>query len=528
MNKGDAFHVMVVEDQHEDIVAIKQALSKDEKPPLIKITSEFWSDRGEDFEVSQILERIRQYVRESNAMPLLLVLDNAWSVTEADRFARLSNLSFEGIEQLSPHELPGSVRLLRELRSQMPAFDCPIIVLTNYYHDSWRKYVRERLGVEMTLEKGTEQFEDLRNTLVGRYRRYMQARRLDVTQLGGSSPAIKTVKAQLATIVRSVDVNVLITGNSGSGKGLIASILGHAFGGKDRYRELVPASRPKDTLASELFGHEIGSFTGAVKKHIGLFETCEGGAIFLDEIVDLPIQVQTDLLRVLESRKVEPIGSGKSIPVRVSVIAATNQSNFDGLIAAGTLRPDLLNRLKRDHWIRLPPLQDRLPDLHAIAETMLRDIRKEKGLPTLRFTRDALSCLEREIDWSRCEARELRGMLERAADVHEDGEISKIALIEASGSPRRPSVVSSLSRLQIVLPDKPFDLLEEYKTRLEQATGTINAWAKGMYQAALDRYDGDERQAKQFCGLDQKAPWEKFTYLFPEFKRPRRSPDGSQ
>jgi len=185
----------------------------------------------------------------------------------------------------------------------------------------------------------------------------------------GASPAMRELFADLARIADS-DVTVLIEGETGTGKELVAESLHSQSRRADKPLVVFDCSAVSPTLVeSELFGHERGAFTGAVAAREGVFEQADGGSIFLDELGELPKDLQPKLLRVLEKREVRRLGSQRAIPVDVRVLAATNRK-LSAEVAAGNFRQDLYFRLAGAHVV-VPPLRDRKQDLRMLVEHFL-------------------------------------------------------------------------------------------------------------------------------------------------------------
>src|SRR5260221_1220270 len=182
----------------------------------------------------------------------------------------------------------------------------------------------------------------------------------------GSSPALRKVLRQVAKVAPS-DSTVLLLGETGTGKELVARAIHKRSKRAERAFIGVNCSAiPPSVIASELFGHEKGAFTGATQRRLGRFESASGGTIFLDEIGDLPPEIQVALLRVLQEREIERVGSNKPIPIDVRVVAATHR-DLNALVAAGTFRQDLLYRLNVVP-IEMPSLRDRAPDIPLLVE----------------------------------------------------------------------------------------------------------------------------------------------------------------
>ena len=209
----------------------------------------------------------------------------------------------------------------------------------------------------------------------------------------------------------TTDITVLVTGESGTGKEVLAQAI-HDLSPR-RKGALVAvncAAIPETLLESELFGHEKGAFTGAIKTTIGKVEQAEGGTFFLDEVGDMPVALQAKLLRFLQDRKVERIGGRTSIPVDVRVVAATNQ-NLEELIAAGTFRQDFYYRLSESEFY-LPPLRERPEDAVLIAHRLVRLYADELKRPVRGFTNEALAAIL-AYPWPG-NVRELQNTIKRA------------------------------------------------------------------------------------------------------------------
>ncbi|MEG1758400.1 MAG: sigma 54-interacting transcriptional regulator, partial [Oscillospiraceae bacterium] len=209
--------------------------------------------------------------------------------------------------------------------------------------------------------------------------------------------------------------NVLILGESGTGKEMVAQAI-HAANG-DRKGPFVPincAALPKELLSSELFGYEEGAFTGALKGgHAGKFEQADGGTVFLDEIAEMPLEMQSALLRVLEDGVVSRIGGKRYIPLDVRVIAATNKDLWS-CVQQGSFRTDLYFRLNIVS-IRLPPLRERLEDMKMLVEHLLGQL-SEKGMSRAVGADEDVLGLLCEYNWPG-NVRELRNVLERSANA---------------------------------------------------------------------------------------------------------------
>ena len=240
--------------------------------------------------------------------------------------------------------------------------------------------------------------------------------RSDFRIIVGSSPAMAKV-FQVINKVSATDASVLITGESGTGKELVARAL-H----KQSQRSGAPfiavncAAIPRDLLESELFGHQKGAFTGAVKDNTGRFEQADGGTIFLDEIGELPIELQPKLLRVLQERTVEPVGGGKLRKLDIRVVAATNL-DIDKALEEGRFREDLYYRLAVIQ-LHLPALRERPDDIPVL----LRHFCERSGAAGVRFDREAMNALL-NYQWPG-NVRELENVVERILIMRESDTIT--------------------------------------------------------------------------------------------------------
>ena len=228
------------------------------------------------------------------------------------------------------------------------------------------------------------------------------------SKLIGSSAKMQQLR-MLVKFAGRCNSSIMITGPSGSGKEVVADAI-HCISERAAAPNITVncGALPEQLIESELFGHEKGSFTGAYNKHVGLFEQSDRGTIFLDEIGDMPLNMQVKLLRVLESRIVNRVGGSQNIPVDVRVIAATHQ-NLGNAIQSGSFREDLFYRLCVVP-IEVPALNERAEDIPALVEHFLAN--QSNGNPPPVFTTGAFAALQ-GYDWPG-NVRELRNVVERA------------------------------------------------------------------------------------------------------------------
>jgi formate hydrogenlyase transcriptional activator len=226
----------------------------------------------------------------------------------------------------------------------------------------------------------------------------------------GESALLKSV-LQEVSLVAPTDATVLILGETGTGKELIARAI-HARSDRSTrpFIRVNCAAIPSSLIASELFGHERGAFTGALQRRLGRFESADGGTIFLDEIGELPIETQITLLRVLQEREFERVGSSHPISVDVRIIAATNR-DLQAAVAAGTFRQDLFYRLNVVP-INVPPLRERADDIPLLVEHLVEKFAKKARKKFTTIKMNTIELLQAH-DWPG-NIRELQNVVERA------------------------------------------------------------------------------------------------------------------
>jgi len=234
----------------------------------------------------------------------------------------------------------------------------------------------------------------------------------------GSSEALRKMLRQVAKVAPS-DSTVLILGETGTGKELIARAIHKRSNRAERaFFGVNCAAIPASLIASELFGHEKGAFTGATQRRLGRFESANGGTIFLDEVGDLPPEIQIALLRVLQEREIERVGSNKAIPVDVRVLAATHH-DLDTLVAEGKFRQDLLYRLSVVP-IQMPSLRERTDDIPLLVEYFVGRFGKKAGKKFRTIEKKTIELFE-SYQWPG-NVRELQNVIERAV-ILSDGDI---------------------------------------------------------------------------------------------------------
>ena len=265
-----------------------------------------------------------------------------------------------------------------------------------------------------TLEKETQQ---------------LKATIAPANQMIGESTPIAQLRETIAKVAPT-EARVLITGPNGSGKELVAMDI-HRQSNRTKGPLVIVncAAIPQELIESELFGHEKGSFTSAIKQHMGKFEQAEGGILFLDEIGDMSLSAQAKVLRALQEQKINRIGGDKEIDVNVRVLAATNK-DLKQEIAAGRFREDLYHRLSVI-VIRVPALAERKEDIPLLVEHFLKLVGQEYGQPPSRVTPKAIEALQK-LPWTG-NVRELRNVIERlvimSGQVIGDAEVKRYAQV---------------------------------------------------------------------------------------------------
>jgi two-component system, NtrC family, response regulator HydG len=290
----------------------------------------------------------------------------------------------------------------------------------------------------------------------------------------GASPPMQRVYDLIAKVAQT-DATVMLTGETGTGKELVAETV-HSLSRrhKEPFLPVNCGAVSPNLIESELFGHERGSFTGADRMHRGYYERAHRGTLFLDEITEMPPELQVKLLRVLESGKVTRIGGNEALTADVRVIAATNRKPEDA-VAKGKLREDLLYRLNV-FPIPLPPLRDRREDVDLLAEHFLALLNKEHDT-SKEFTRPALNRL-RSHNWPG-NVRELKNLVHRAFILAED---------------------------HIGLDCLPLGVQESAGSSLNLKVGTsLGEAERRLILATLEEAEGDKKKAAEVLGISLKT-----------------------
>ena len=312
-------------------------------------------------------------------------------------------------------------------------------------------------------------------------------RRFSFSNIIGKSKKMQEV-FELIRLVADSDASVLVQGESGTGKELVASAIHYNSPRRAKpYIRVSCASLPESLIESELFGYEKGAFTGASERRIGRFEAAHGGTLFLDEIGELPLSFQVKLLRVLQERQIERLGSHRSIDIDVRIVSASLRP-LEEEIAEGRFREDLFFRINTV-TIHLPPLRERREDVPLLAQSFLREFAEERGKEVEGFTDDVLEVFE-AYDWPG-NVRELRNAVERALLFCRGPKVTLGDL---------PQNFHQLSRKTVAVgsPGRVVTLKEAVQ-RAE-----IDA-----IRAALAATGGGKSRAADLLGVSRKTLWEK-------------------
>jgi two-component system NtrC family response regulator len=265
----------------------------------------------------------------------------------------------------------------------------------------------------------------------------------------GQAPAMQDVFRAIGRLAQS-HATVLITGETGSGKELVAHALHRHSPRKDKpFIALNTAAIPKDLLESELFGHTQGSFTGAISHKRGRVETAEGGTLFLDEIGELPLELQVKLLRLIQHGEIEKVGSTGTVHVNVRIIAATNR-NLKAMVEEGAFREDLYYRLAVIP-LELPPLRARAEDIPELTEYLFLQLKQKHGRPELRLLASLLPYFA-GYDWPG-NVRELENCIERLVVLTAGNEVTLDDLPECLQREK-----AAVDELRLDLPDERLSL----------------------------------------------------------------------
>jgi len=312
--------------------------------------------------------------------------------------------------------------------------------------------------------------------------------RLGKHQIVWNGEAMRRVMAQLERVAAS-ETRVCILGETGTGKELIArTIHERSARAAGPFVTLNCAAVPAELIESELFGHEKGSFTGASGRHIGKFEQADGGTIFLDEIGDMPLNMQAKLLRVLEEREVERIGGDKPIPVNVRVVVATHR-NLEARVREERFRQDLFHRIYV-FPLTLPPLRDRREDIPVLVQHFAEQVCEQNSWKPVPFSSEAMETLQ-SYAWPG-NIRELRNMVERLMLIATEDQVELSTVLmalprnSASGPATTPSAGSGTlsDRVQSFEREVILDELKRSRHNMSLAAKNLGLERSHLYKKA--------------------------------------------
>ena len=297
----------------------------------------------------------------------------------------------------------------------------------------------------------------------------------------GTSEAAEQLRRLLSRLAEVPFSALIISGETGTGKGLVARILHHSGPrASGPMIEVNCAALPRDLLESELFGHEAGAFTGAKGRHRGLLEQADGGTLFLDEIGEMDLDLQSKLLTAIEDRRVRRLGGEKSVQVDVQVVAASNR-DLERRVRDGAFRSDLFHRLSVFR-LDLPALRTRLEDLEDLVPLMVAELNAAAGR-NVRVVPEEVYRKMRRYDWPG-NVRELRNVVERAV-LLADGEIFPEQWLQLGGALARPAEGPVVEGNRLIIPldgSMALDEMDSYiiQTALEKCGYNVTATARAL------------------------------------------------
>ena len=402
---------------------------------------------------------------------------------------------------LSDLVMPGinGIELLRHIKSSYPGV--PVIMVTGFASVATAVEAM-RLGARDYVTKPSDNDE-----LVIKIQRALEEQEKDrelkllrdevrevyaFGNLVGANSKMKEVYA-LVRQVAETDVPALILGETGTGKELVAKAIHYNSSRREKPFVVINCSALAETLLeSELFGHEKGAFTGAHRQHIGKFESAVGGTVFLDEVGDVPLHIQTKLLRVLQEKEIQRVGGSETVAVDSRVVAATNR-HLQAMIAAGQFREDLFYRLNV-FPIRIPPLRERLDDLPALLDHF---VKKHAGITQQGVTGISPAVLPSLMSYAwKGNIRELENLVKRAIIKTTGDTITSLEI--PTGEPSTPQGVP--------IPAGSLDVNTSFKDYLS----TITRHAEETYLVRMLRlHKGNINQIAKLMDLDRKTIYRK-------------------
>lgn len=378
------------------------------------------------------------------------------------------------------------LEFLERLRTEI-AVTAPVIVMTAYGEVddavsamklSASDYLKKPVDLDELLLTVQKVLANQRLSTQLEYSRAREARGGDTLALIGDSRPMRRLREQIKKIAHLGGVSdmppptVLITGETGTGKDITARLLHQGSARRDKpFVHVDCASLPKDLIEAELFGHVKGAFTNAHVERTGLIEMAEDGVVFLDEIGELPLELQAKLLAVLERRMLRRVGSSREHPIEAWFIAATNR-DADEMVANGSLRSDLYFRLNVLD-LELSPLRQRGEDVLLLSENFGAQVARRYGVGAFRLSQSARRCLL-SYSWPG-NVRELRHLIERATLLSGDGNVTDEGLMLPATNTSEPALSADFSALTL---DEAEKLL--IRGALERCDNNVSAAARQL------------------------------------------------
>ncbi|MCB9496509.1 MAG: sigma-54-dependent Fis family transcriptional regulator [Fibrobacteria bacterium] len=391
---------------------------------------------------------------------------------------------------LSDYKMPGATGLdfLKKIREK--GSNVPFVIMTAHGTvsvavDAMRHAAWDFL--EKPFEPDALEFTVARALEVSGLRKEnsrLKAELEDRHRIVGGSQTLRETQALIAQVAPT-RTTVLIQGESGTGKELVARALHDSSPRRGKpFVKVNCAALPESLFESELFGHEKGSFTGALRSQRGKFEIADGGTILLDEVSEMPLSMQAKLLRVLQEREIPKIGSETEVPVDVRIVCSTNR-DLAAEVDQGRFRADLFYRLNVIR-IEVPPLRTRKDDIPALAEWFLARFNQENGFIVTGFSEAALDRLRRH-DWPG-NVRELENTVQRAVVLTQKGEVAQ-GVLGLDGSARPAAAVAGSGAAPVASGVDPREVV------------TIDEMERRMIFAALEELGGNRTRAAERLGI---------------------------